>query len=374
MLFSEVGRQLNQPQLASTLGLARIPGLDFLRALAVIFVLIDHTGYKLGGPLSVVNGGTGVQIFFVLSGFLITHMLLNEQVRFGSISFKDFYQRRAARLLPVFYLYVVVGVVYLSWRQLPVPWDAVVAGIFYVVNYLQAFNGAPAHFLSHCWSLAVEEQFYFLWPLLLALAFRLKWSLSRTILVLIAFISLYRAASHLMGWGTDEYLYRALETRADHLLVGCLLAVVLREAPVQQWFERCARTPLPAMVLFSLLMYSGTFHQDKTYKYVFAYAFEPLLIALLIPLVILIANRSGSLLAGFLNAKWIVLIGQASYGIYLFHQLVLYSARGVVERLTGSYNLGVLASFVVVIVLAHLSFKWFESPIRERLRPSARVA
>lgn len=365
---------MNQPSLSSALAGSRIPGLDFLRALAVVFVLIDHTEYKFGGPLGIVNGGIGVEIFFVLSGFLITSMLLEEIDRFGSISFKDFFQRRAARLLPIFYAYVLVGIVYLTLRHKPVPWDAVVAGSFYVINYFQAFNGAEAHFLSHCWSLAVEEQFYFVWPLIVALVIRLKWRLDWTLAGLILAVWVYRAASQLTGWHTDEYLYRALDTRADHLLMGCLLALLLKRADWCRWFERLWQTPGLMIGLFALLMTSGTFHHNQTYKYVFAYALEPVLIAMLIPMVILAASRTDGWLSAGLNARWVVLTGQASYGVYLFHQLLMHPVRGIVEKLSGSYHLAIFLSIAVVIVFAHQSFTRFEAPIRQRLRPPPRTS
>ena len=365
---------MSHTSLSSALAGSRIPGLDFLRALAVLFVLIDHTEYKFGGPLGMLNGGTGVEIFFVLSGFLITSMLLKEVDRFGSISFRDFFQRRAARLLPVFYVYVVVGVIYLTIRHKPIPWDAVVSSAFYVINYHQAFNGAPAHFLSHCWSLAVEEQFYFVWPILFVFVLGVRWRVDLLLLGLILTVWIYRAVSYLTGWHSDEYIYRALDTRADHLLVGCLLAVLIRRPVWITWFERLWRMPMLMIALAVALLVSGTWHGDLTYKYVFAYAIEPLIIAVLIPMVVLSASKESGWLSRGLNAGWVVSIGQASYGIYLFHQLLMHPVRTFVENKSGSYHLAIAASFAVVIVVAHQSFVRFEAPIRQRLLPKPRVA
>lgn len=363
---------MNPPSLSSALSGSRIPGLDFLRALAVIFVLIDHTEYKFGGPLSIINGGIGVEIFFVLSGYLITSMLLDEWERFGSIGLKDFFQRRAARLLPVFYVYVIVGIAYLTARHKPVNWEAVLSGCLYVINYYQAFNGAPSHFLSHCWSLAVEEQFYVIWPLIFVMAFKLRWRLDLTLVALVVAVWAYRAATQLYGWHPDEYLYRSLETRADHLLIGCLLAVWLRRPSVQKRFEQLGHTPWIALTLIAALMYSGTLHRDTNYKYIYAYSIEPILIATLIPLVIMAAEKKTGPLASVLNAPWFIKTGQASYGIYLFHQLLMHPVRTAVESITGSYHLAIIVSIALVILVAHQVFIRFEAPIRQQLRPQPR--
>jgi peptidoglycan/LPS O-acetylase OafA/YrhL len=359
------------PTLSHLLGQARIPGLDFLRAVAVLLVLVNHSGEYALGPLLLANGGIGVEVFFVLSGFLISSMLMDELSETHRINFRAFYQRRAARLLPVFYAYLLVGLAYLALRHKPIPWGAVWSSSVYVLNYYQAFTGAPTHFLSHCWSLAVEEQFYVLWPIVLILLYRRRWPLARTMAVLISLIWLYRATLTLTGAAPDEYLYRALDTRADHLLMGCLLAALLKQQRWQIRFENLARNPvaLPALVL--ALMVSGSMHGVMAYKYVLGYAIEPVLIALAIPLVILKAGQAGTLAASVINSRAAVLTGQASYGVYLFHQLAMHPIRNAVENVTHSEALSVPISIVSVVFLAYFSFRWFENPLRQRWRPRA---
>ena len=111
--------------LQTALSQARIPGLDALRALAVFLVLADHSGWAGPFGLPLFDGGFGVMLFFVLSGFLITRGLLAEIEQKGHIDLGRFYLRRAARLLPVFYVYVVVGLILLSLAHRPVPWGAI---------------------------------------------------------------------------------------------------------------------------------------------------------------------------------------------------------------------------------------------------------
>jgi peptidoglycan/LPS O-acetylase OafA/YrhL len=352
---------------------ARIPGLDFLRMVAVLLVLADHSGAALWGTNIGANGALGVELFFVISGFLITWMLLNEHQQSGRIDFRAFYQRRIVRLMPVFYAYVAACILMLWVRSRPVPWDAVIAGMAYVLNYQQALTGAPTHFLSHCWSLAVEEQFYFIWPLVLVWLLRKSHKLERALVLLIAAVWAHRFHLQLSGLASDAYIYRALDTRADHLLVGCLAAVLLQRENVRTHLSRISQhMPWLAWLLAIALVVSGQFHGNRDYRYLVAYSLEPIAMAVLIPLVILAAQRQTGWIAKFINCTPVVSMGQASYGIYLFHPLLLHPVRNVVERLTGSFALAFMVSVGTLGIVAWLSFKHFENPLRRAWRPRPR--
>lgn len=358
--------------LTQALATSRIPGLDFLRALAVLAVLVDHSGAFTGDGPNLFNGATGVQMFFVLSGFLITWMLLDETQRKGRIDLRAFYLRRFARLMPVFYAYVLVGTGMLLLAHKLVPWGALAASLVYGLNYYQALNGAPTHFLSHCWSLAVEEQFYFIWPLTLAFMLRAGMRLDKSIVVLLLCVWVYRAGAQLLGLASDEYIYRALEMRADHLLIGCLLAVLLKQASVRSWFERIqAKYPWLLLVLFAVLSISGSYDGNLNYRYSVGYIIEPIATTLLLPLLIICAQNNGGPFAWFVNSSLVVKVGQASYGIYLFHQLLLYSMQTRLAAWTHSPLVGFLIAVTILSVLAHLSYTYFEMPIRRRLHPKS---
>lgn len=351
---------------------ARIPGLDFVRAVAVMCVLLDHHGLSTIGPVTVFDGG--VEAFFVLSGFLITWMLLREQASRGHIALGPFYRRRAARLLPAFYAYVALGAALLTLRHRPVPWGAVASASLYVVNYYQALTGAESHYLSHAWSLAVEEQFYVLWPLALALLFARRAGLARALAMAIAVPALLRPLL-LFGFGVgDAYLYRALETRADHLLWGCLLAVLLREERHRARFEALAARAW-ALPLLALLRVGSTTlqHVSPAWKYGLAYAMDPVLVALALPLIVLAGARARGAFGRLVGAGPVVLVGQISYGVYLLHPLVMHPVRNALEARTASTLLGVVVSILAVLGVAWVSFRFFETPLRERLtRPAAR--
>ena len=216
--------------LASAIGRARIPGMDALRVGAVLAVMMSHAG--------VVEWGFGLKVLLVFSGFLITRMLLDEHERTGTVNVPRFAWRRATRLMPALVLYTAVGAGYLLARDKPVPWAAAASVLGQVHNYHQGLTGAPAHYLSHTWSLSLQEQFYVLWPLFLLWATRRGLKLEWAICGYIAGVWGVRALEHLVLHWPDAYLYRALETRSDNLAAGALLAVALRLDRCVKAFDR----------------------------------------------------------------------------------------------------------------------------------------
>jgi peptidoglycan/LPS O-acetylase OafA/YrhL len=368
---SPVGMGSRLPTLAAALRHPRLAGLDFLRAVAVLLVVLDHSGLEFIGPVAVFDGGLGVEMFFVLSGFLITWLLLGETAARGRIDLAAFYRRRAARLMPAMGVYMLVGALLLLARDKPIPWGAVTASALYVMNYYQAFTGAEPNYLAHCWSLAVEEQFYLLWPVLLMVLQRRGWTLQRSLTVLILSLWALKVGLVLGLGASDEYLYRSLETRADQLFIGCLLAVMLKSARWHALFETLtARHWVLWAVVASILASITLLPETVVIKYLLGYAIEPMLIALLLPLV-LIEARGGGWTSRLLNAPAMVLIGQISYGIYLYHPFIIHPVRNAVLHLTGSMPLAVGLSLVTVMAVAWASFRWIEEPLRTRLtRPA----
>jgi len=358
--------------LQTALSQARIPGLDALRALAVFLVLADHSGWAGPFGLPLFDGGFGVMLFFVLSGFLITRGLLAEIEQKGHIDLGRFYLRRAARLLPVFYVYVVVGLILLSLAHRPVPWGAIWSSSIYVVNYYQAFTGAASHYLSHCWSLAVEEQFYMLWPLALLLVHRYVRVTWQGVLALTLGLIACR-----IGWvfagASDEYLYRALETRGDQLALGGLLACAVASSRVR---ATLARVPARGWILMAglllVVLSFNVFRGSNVLKYAVGFSIESTLVTLGLPLVVLAANQPEGLATRILNAGWLAWIGRISYGIYLFHPMVLHPVRNTLTKLGLHADIAIAISMVAVAIVAHLSFRWFEEPLRQRIVNSRR--
>lgn len=186
---------------------------------------------------------------------------------------------------------------------------------------------------------------------------------------------IWRAAL-LWGGVSVDYLYRALDTRADHLLVGCLMAVLLRTPRACAFVEAAARlrwlAPLLVVALFASSKLDAV---SPVYKYCLGYTIEPLMIALLIPLVVL-ASKRRSAMARIIEHPAMVEIGRVSYGIYLFHGVIMFTALRIVEAMTGSFTLALITALLAVVGCASVSFRWFEMPLRRLIagRPSRLAA
>lgn len=338
--------------LDAKLSTSQIPGLYGVRAVAVGLVIAYHFGFEI-------NGAMGVQIFFTLSGFLITTLLLREIDATGTISFREFYIRRTKRIFPALYVFLVVCVAILLLRRREVPWPDVIAASLYVQNYLAAIAHRPDTVVSHTWSLAIEEQFYLLWPIV---AYRFRRDTRSMAKALVALIAVAWAARQVLHYGFDvgqSYIYHAFETRMDQLAVGCLLAVLLRERMLHGlWRFACASPIAPALVIAALAA-SSLLHGSNAYRFTVGYTIEPVLTAvLLVQLIVL----SGHRVWGLFNSAPMLFLGRISYSLYLYQQITLYTAR----RLTADYPVVVQFGFAVActVLAAWASYTFVEQRFR----------
>lgn len=223
------------------------PALDGVRAVAILAVMTFHAdGNWLPG------GHLGVSVFFVLSGYLITSLLLAEHGQLGQVDLKTFYRRRAARLIPALLPLVATATLFLVVRYGtreagPEIKAEALAASFFFMNLKMFISGRfPTDPLVPMWSLSLEEQFYIGWPLLLAaLLRRARRAVLPLILAAIFIVMLLRWHGVHAGW-SQAHLYVGTESRADGLLMGCLVAVLLREREV--------RIPVPAVAAAALLL------------------------------------------------------------------------------------------------------------------------
>lgn len=348
----------------------RMGGLDFLRAVAVSFVMWGHATEDRVSSVACLSG-LGVKIFFVLSGFLITRLLLDEHAAQGRIDFLGFYRRRVARLMPGFYLFLAAGLAVLWLRHHPIPWMPILSSIFYVTNYYQAFTEAQTNLVAHCWSLAVEEQFYLLWPMALVLLLRRHVNLARALLFTVLAVCCWRWILVDVFDTSVYYLYRSLETRADQLLVGCLMAVLVRMPQWRDVLSRVVRVPGLGVALMAGLYFCAAWDgRTKAFDYGVAFAIEPPMIALLILMTVLVSNQRGWL-AAIVNNRFLIHVGKISYGMYLFHGLVGFPVQRITEERTGSFTLGLIAAYAAVTLVSSASFRWFETPMRRWVSGSA---
>jgi peptidoglycan/LPS O-acetylase OafA/YrhL len=340
-----------------------IAGLDGIRAIAVLSVVVHHAGWMR------LNGSQGVLLFFTLSGFLITHLLLGEE----EISLKRFYGRRALRLFPAFYAYWVAVVLYLLATHREVPWGSAISAFFYVGNYHNAFNGHPATFVSHCWSLAVEEQFYLLWPFALISIGREPKRLIRVLIGVILAAWVYRTVIYFAG-ASGAYIYNAFECRIDHLLVGCLGAVVLRARAFPRLTEVVASSGGLALGVTVFFIVIGWYQVElgDGFLWVVAHAIEPPMVLCVLIYVMANAQR-----ASVRWLEWAPLrhVGKVSYGIYLFHQMIHSPVRSKTAFLP--VPLQYVAVVIVCVAVATLSYNLYEKPflkLKDRLRSEPKTA
>lgn len=330
----------------------RIAGLDGLRALSVMAVFLAHTG--LAG---VVGGGyVGVDVFFVLSGYLITTLLVAEHSRSGRIDLLAFYWRRARRLYPALLLMLAGVTVYclifpatlkLSLEVLP--------AFFYVMNWVRAFGFYDAHLTGHTWTLAIEEQFYLVWPLILLGLLKF---LPRRILIAVVVLIV-----GVIGWRSflmsHEFplvrIYCGFDTHSDGLLIGALLAVAPR-----RWIS-LAGTLWPAAaayLCFVLLNEAGIEFSLQA----LGYPLTPLAAALIIAKVV---TKQRSVLVRILDITPLVGLGRVSYGFYLWHYVVLqsmlYGGHDTMGAFFGGFSHPNIAMVTITFAtsMALSLFSWF---------------
>jgi peptidoglycan/LPS O-acetylase OafA/YrhL len=298
----------------SLFGSKRIPCIDGLRAISILLVLLAHGRQSLGFPrLQGIpfTGATGVCLFFVISGFLITTLVLDEKERAGCVSLRHFYARRALRIFPAFYCYIAALIVFRHIGWVHFSQASLLSSVTYWRNF---YDGPQEWVLGHTWSLSVEEQFYLLWPLLIA-RLSLRWS-TRAGAAVIALWPLLRLLRHgFLFAGTGHV---ALETAAmDTILYGSLLALLIRSERAGPLLLRFARRPasLYLSVLLLWAIYSTAGHWPRATTFLLPLLRDLSLTCLLLCCVINPRRRIGQ----WLESRMIASIGIISYSLYLWH-------------------------------------------------------
>jgi len=199
----------------------RIPSLDGLRAISISLVVLCHLNQwkHISLPVMEPYGDLGVHIFFVLSGFLITKLLLEEHGRSSTISLREFYVRRAFRIFPAALAFIAVATAF-YWHE--IRWPHLATALFYVAN----MDVARPWIFGHLWSLSIEEQFYLLWPLALK-----TWHRNRTAILLAVFFATPIFRTALYAFHVRSGLAGSLPAYADQLAIGCLLALLAPRLP-----------------------------------------------------------------------------------------------------------------------------------------------
>jgi peptidoglycan/LPS O-acetylase OafA/YrhL len=316
----------------------RIRGLDGLRAISIILVLVHH----LGDPWSwSVYGKFGVQVFFVISGFLITWLLCLEEDKYGSISLAAFYVRRSLRILPPAFV-CLLAVQVLGWYGLA---DVHPNDFLHAALFVGNMTKSGDH-MGHFWSLAIEEQFYLMWPLLFLLL-----ATNGRRLVFLAGLFLFWVPWYHFRVTRTVMSGSAFDLHAEYLIAGCVLALARRDERILRTlntrFLQMLAVPLLSVAAICYFK-SPLFHVDSLIHPGCAIG------------VLLIINYAVESSGGFLNWRPLVWLGNLSYSLYLWQQVFCWHSQ---LGWLGHFPQNLLAS----LALASMSFYLLEQPLA-RLR------
>ncbi|RYZ28792.1 MAG: acyltransferase [Chitinophagaceae bacterium] len=300
-----------------------IPALDGIRGVAIISVMFFHSSvWNLQG------GFLGVDIFFVLSGFLISSLILKEFGEVGTINFRNFYIRRVLRLMPamlvvLFGLWLAIFVFGNKFGTTPaIMFSSTIYTLFYSANWVITFGLAPwPAAIVHFWSLAIEEQFYLLWPIVFFLLLKQKVkpiNIVISILVLVLILMAWR----IFLWTAQHNfarVYFSTDTRLNSLFIGCLLAIVASNDLIPKSIKNYSALIL---VMSVCVLVPCFFYMNNGSGFTYFFGFE--IAAVLTAGMIVGVLYGQNLFTRFLEQKVLIWFGKLSYGIYLWHGVLFY--------------------------------------------------
>ncbi|KZZ55230.1 acyltransferase family protein, partial [Oleiphilus sp. HI0123] len=329
--------------------------IDGLRSIAVFLVIINHVGFSFFP-----GGFIGVDVFFVLSGFLIT-TIIAEKLKLGRFEFGAFFVRRIKRLLPASFFVIIVSALFFTWIMLPQDLVRFYQSIIWIVFYLGNFffwkhhggyfgGDAQEAPLLHTWSLAVEEQYYFIWPVIMAVSF--KWFGIRKSIYF--FLLMFIALAVISQWGTEITFgaaYYLLPTRFFELMAGSLLALVWPRLPKLGYSKSSVVSVLGLVLIFGSSSILTEHSQFPGYN-----ALYPVLGT------VLLIYSQGGLINKLLSMRGFVFTGKISYSMYLWHWPIIVFLRYMSVELTLIVQLLII---VLTYLVSVLTWRFIEQPFRE---------
>ncbi len=301
-LYGIFGRTVLRSVLVSA---RRIPSLDGLRAISITLVVLSHLikwKHVSLGPVQA-YGDLGVHVFFVLSGYLITNLLLRERERSSTISLRDFYIRRAFRIFPAAFVFLAI-VTTLYWHEMR--WYHTAAALLYVAN----MDSSRPWIFGHLWSLSIEEQFYLLWPFTLK-----RWYLHRTAILLGVSMATPLFIAALYAFRVKNGLLGSLPVFADQLAIGCLLAIFAPRLPKIPGYV--------ALLMVAAMIFSPWFPATSAWRTLFMlFVVRPVLNVSIAGVVLHVIQNPYRAL----NWAPVVWLGNVSYSLYLWQELFCSNA------------------------------------------------
>jgi peptidoglycan/LPS O-acetylase OafA/YrhL len=352
-----------------------LPQLDSVRALAITAVVVYHfTHMAIGDDRLGILGGLGVELFFVLSGFLITGILL--RARYGAEAnafdkrgvLKRFYIRRFLRIFPLYYFAIVIAIGF----NLPgVPPAREVLGwlVTYTVNIAACLHGAGSlAAFGHFWSLSVEEQFYLFWPWFVLFAPRKM--LFPGVITMIALGPLYRWFGFGAGFG-PEALYHFTLSCLDSLGIGALLAMIHRSAINKEKFERILKgVALPVGLVASLALLLNNRWELGIPGVLAVTCYAPAHALVFAWLIHYASKGFTGRVGALLELTPVTYLGKISYGVYVYHPFIGYSMNYLLFSVAGAGSrtiafLSPVLCIPIVLLVAAKSWEWLEKPIND---------
>jgi peptidoglycan/LPS O-acetylase OafA/YrhL len=312
-------RRMQQPRQA-------IPSLDGIRAISVLLVVLAHSGFG-----TIVPGGLGVTIFFFLSGYLITTLLLVESERFGNIAISSFYARRIFRLAPPLLITLAIAYSLTYSGLLPghITLEGLTAQILYFANYFVIFFDPNANKMPSgtaiLWSLAVEEHFYIFFPLFMTVFMRKALrplTIGSVFIITCAVILTWRIyLVQLPEFFTDR-TYLASDTRIDSIIYGCLMAILLNPLRASQSSKNMSLLQWSLFLIGIGFLLFSLIYRNPVFRETFRYALQGIA---LLPIFYFAIVFHDNTIFRYLNSAWAIRIGTYSYAIYLIHQVILFA-------------------------------------------------
>jgi hypothetical protein len=333
--------------------------IDGLRALAVVAVILFHAGFdRFSG------GFVGVDIFFVISGYLITSIILKQKA-LGKFSLVDFYERRARRILPALFLIMLVSIPFAYLWLMPsymkdfskslVAISAIASNILFLLESNYFDTASELKPLLHTWTLAVEAQFYFLFPLLLLIMWRFANKLTVVSLVVITVLSF--ALAQWGAYNRPEATFFLLPSRGWEIAIGVLIAFYLEQYPKLQ-IKSCFQE-IGGLIGLTLILYA-IFTYSKKIPFPSVYTLAPTLGTALI----LIFATPSTLVGRLLSTRVFVGVGLVSYSAYLWHYTIFVFVRVIFGKIKViDYILLIALTFLI----AYLTYRYVELPLKKKL-------
>lgn len=335
-----------------------IKQLDGIRAIAALMVMFFHffrnietnSQFYLAIKKISIFGQTGVSLFFVLSGFLITRILLSTKEKKNY--FKNFYLRRALRIFPLYYLFLTIYyfLIPLISNSQFVPFNQQIYYWIYIQNFATTFNwksSGPDHF----WSLAVEEHFYLFWPLMVYFIQYKKIKFGLLLIIVLALISrLFFVENNI------EVFYFTL-TRMDELALGALLATFERDGKLGYAKTKTFLISIVILIIPTIILWIGTTGKSISFIQLFKFNLISLIYFCLIGLVVCLKNEN--FFNKVLRSKFFIYTGKISYGLYVYHPLCFFMIS-ILLKVT-YVPISFFLSFLLTYLIASISYYFYES-------------